>query len=157
MAYRLSRNVEASIVDFITSQLVTDGWTGIRVEKGFSQAYNGTPPCITVDVFDRPDSRRELGSNTLHNYLILDIRIFATSEGNRQDLKDWLTDEIMGGVDYYSYIITSGIVSTKTLTGRINILNIETNRKELVNIENLSQVDKFRHLLSLRCKVANTL
>lgn len=154
--YRLSRNVEASVIDYLTAQLVTDGWSGIRVAKGFNQAYEGALPCITVDVFDRPDSRRELGTNTLHKYIILELRIFATSDGQRLDLKDWLTDLIMSGVAYYTYTITSGVVSAKVASGRINVLEILSNRKELTNLENLSVEDKFRHLLTLRCKVSTT-
>jgi hypothetical protein len=154
--YRLSRNTEASVVDFITTQLCTDGWSGIRVEKGFSQAYGGTIPCITVDLFDRPDRRLELGGDKLSKFVIIELRVFATSDGNRQDLKDWLLDSVISGIPYYEYIITNGIVSEKILKGRINVIEITSNRKELVNLENLSKEDKFRHLLSLRCRVATT-
>jgi hypothetical protein len=154
--YRISRNVEASVVDYLVTQLASAGWTGVRVEKGFVQAYGGTLPCITVDVFDRPDSRREIGSNTLSKFITLELRVFATSDGNRLDLNDWLTELIMAGIPYYEYIISSGVVSGKTLKGMINVIDIKTNRKELINLENLSLEDKFRHILSLNCRVATT-
>lgn len=155
-SYRLSRNTEASVVDYLKEKLLIDGWTNIRVEKGFSQAYEGTLPCITIDLFDRPDKRLELGSNILSKFIVLEIRVFATSDGIRLDLKDWLTDLVISGIPYNEYIISNGIVTTKSKKGRINILEITTNRKELTNIENLSKEDKFRHLLTLRCRVATT-
>jgi len=156
MSYRLSRNVEASVVDFITDALSSDGWSGIRVEKGFSQAYGGTLPCITVDLFDRPDKRLEIGGDTLSKFINLELRVFAKSEGGRQDLKDWLLDSVISGIPYYEYEISNGIVSQKLLKGRINILTIKYNRKELTNLDNLSIEDKFRHLLTLNCRVAIT-
>jgi hypothetical protein len=41
MAYRISRNLEASLTDRISADLTTDGWTGISVEKSTSEIYNG--------------------------------------------------------------------------------------------------------------------
>jgi len=154
--YRLSRNVEASIVDFLTAQLISDGWSGIRVEKGFAQAYTGALPCITVDLFDRPDRRLEVGSDKLSKFIVIELRVFAKSDGSRQDLKDWLLDVTMPGTSYYEYTIVNGAISAKVLKGRINVLEITANRKELTNLENLSTEDKFRHLLTLRCRVATT-
>ena len=157
MAYRLSRNIEASIVDYLTIELATDGWTGIRVEKVFANVYKGKLPCICVNIFTRPDTRRELGTNALNKFVNIEIRIFATTDGQRLDLADWLLEKIMPGIPYNEYNITNGAVSSKVLKGRINILEIIQNRKELANLEGLELADKFRHLLSLRCKVATTI
>ena len=60
MAYRLSRNTEASIVDKITIDLAADGWTNIRVEKSFAEAYKGTLACIVINATERPIKRKEI-------------------------------------------------------------------------------------------------
>jgi hypothetical protein len=156
MSYRISRNVEASIIDYITAELTTDGWIGVRVEKAFAEVYRSNLPCLCINVSTRPDKRREIGTNSLSKFVNIEIRIFATSDGQRLDLADWLLEKVMPGIAYYSYTITDGMVSEKTLTGRINILEIVANRKELVNLEGLSKEDRYRHLLSLRCRVATT-
>jgi len=156
MAYRLSRNIEKSIIDYITAELIADGWVGIRTEKVFAKVYKGTLPCILINVSSRPDMRRELGTSALSKFTNIEFRIFATTDGIRLDLADWLLEKVMPGVPYYEYIITGGIVSSKILKGRINILEIIQNRKELVNLEGLEPADKFRHLLSLRCRIAIT-
>ena len=156
MAYRLSRNIEKSVVDFFTTELVTDGWTGIYVEKVFAQIYKGKFPAILVALSSRPDKRREISSNSLMKYVNLDLRIFAEDDGSRLDLSDWLLEKIMPGIPYYAYTITSGVVSEKTLAGRIVILEITANRKELANLTGLATEDKFRHLISLRCRTAIT-
>ena len=152
MAYRNYRNLESSLIDYIVAELVTDGWTGIRTTKSFSEVYKGTLPCICINEEDSDVKRREIGSNSYLEDILISIRIFATSDGQRLDLASWMLSKIMPGTDYYTYIITSG-VAAKTLAGKITILEIIDNRKELKNTENLDATDRYRHLLSFRCRV----
>jgi hypothetical protein len=154
MAYRLSRNVEASVIDKITADLVTDGWTGIYCEKVFSEIYEGHFPAILVNVTDRPEKRLEVGSDGLSDFVNIEIRIFAENDGQKLDLADWILPKIMTGINYYTYNITGGIVSEKILAGRISVLEITANRKELANLEGLAKEDKYRHLISVRARVA---
>jgi len=156
MAYRLSRSVEASVIDKITADLVTDGWTGIYTEKVFAEIYEGHFPAILINVSDRPEKRLEVGSDGLSNFVNIEIRLFCENDGQREDLSDWILAKIMSGINYYTYTITNGLISSKVLAGRISVLEITANRKELVNLENLAKEDKYRHLLSFRCRVALT-
>ena len=151
--YRQSRNIEASLVDFITTQLSTDGWTGIKVLKGFPQDYKGATPFIGLEVLDLNPKKLEIGSKTHIKYYTVKIRIFATSDGQRLDLADWLFDELEDDAIYYAYTIANGIVSVKTATGKIIIGEISS-EKELQNTENLEAEDRYRHLLSFECYVA---
>lgn len=154
MAYRISRNIEASIVDKITSQLTTDGWSGIRVEKSFAQVYEGTLPAICINVNSVDPTKLEIGSKTNIKYFEVAIRIFAVNDGQRLDLSDWLTDLLEDDINYYIYTITNGVVSAKVLSGKIHILNFTRNEKEFINIENLEKEDKYRHIVTFRCYVA---
>jgi hypothetical protein len=152
--YRISRAVEASLIDKITADLVVDGWTEIRVEKAFSEVYQGTLPCILINVTDLTPQKLEVGSKTNLKYFTVNIRIFATSDGQRLDLSDWLFDKLEDGINYYTYTITNGVVSSKVLAGKIVIRNWFDNRKELQNTENLTKEDRYRHLLSFSVNVA---
>lgn len=154
MAYRISRNIEASLIDRITADLATDGWSGIRIEKSFAEVYKGTLPCICINALEIRPEKLEIGSKTNLKYFTVNIRIFATSDGQRLDLSDWLLDKLEDDTDYYSYTITGGIVSAKVLAGRIVITKFFDNRKELVNTEILEKEDRYRHLLSMECIVA---
>ncbi len=156
MAYRLSRNCEASLIDKITADLATDGWSGIYIEKVFAEVYNGHYPAILVGVSDRPDIRKEVGSDSLSDYVNIEIRIFASDDGQRLDLADWILPKMMSGIPYYTYTITNGAVSSKVLAGRISVLELTINRKELRATENLVAEDRYRHLLSFRCRVSLT-
>jgi hypothetical protein len=153
--YRISRSVEASLIDWITEELSDAGWTGIRVEKSFAQVYKGTLPCILIEQDPEDDIKLEIGSKTWLKNFSINIRIFATSDGQRLDLKDFITDLLENDINYYSYVITNGEVAQKDLTGRIVILKITRNEKELKNTENLESVDRYRNIISFQCYIAD--
>jgi hypothetical protein len=154
--YRNYRNLESSIIDKITSDLIADGWTGIRTEKAFAEVYKGTTPAICVSMEESDAISREIGSKSYLENILVSIRIFATSDGQRLDLASWMLSKIMPGIDYYTYIITNGVVSSKTLAGRVVILETTANRKELKNTDNLDVIDRYRHVLSFYCRVSTT-
>lgn len=155
MAYRNYRNLEATLIDYITAQLTADGWSGIRTEKAFAEVYKDSTPCICVSMEESDALSREIGSKTYLENILVSIRIFATSDGQRLDLASWMLSKIMPGLDYYTYVITNG-VAAKTLAGRIIILETTANRKELKNTDNLDTIDRYRHVLTFRCRVATT-
>jgi hypothetical protein len=154
MAYRNYRNLEATLIDYIAAQLIADGWTGIRTEKSFAEVYKGTTPCICVSMEESDALSREIGSKSYLENISVSIRIFATSDGQRLDLASWMLSKIMLGMDYYTYTITNGVVSSKILAGRIIILDVIANRKELKNTDNLDSIDRYRHLISARVRVS---
>jgi len=154
MAYRNYRNLEASLIDFITTQLTTDGWTNIRVEKAFAEVYKKPLPAICVSMEESDPYRREIGSDSYLEDILVSIRIFATSDGQRLDLASWMLSKVIPGVDYYEYTIVDGVVSSKTSKGRIFTLEVTVNRKELKNVDNLDVADRYRHIISFRCRVA---
>jgi len=151
--YRNYRNLEASVLDYITEQLTADGWTDIRVVKAFAEVYKGTIPCICINVEDSDVIDREIGSTSYLEDILVSFRIFAKSDGQRLDLVSWAIEKIMPGIDYYEYVIGDGIVTAKELKGKILIQKVTVNRKELKNTENVEAIDRYRHLLSFKCRI----
>jgi len=151
--YRLYRNIEKSIIDFLIEELEEDGWEGVRVEKSFAKAHDGTLPAICVNLEEPDISRIEIGSNQYEEISTVSIRLFCKDDGFRLDLSSWLLEKIMPGINYYEYTITSGKISGKVLSGKISIQKIISSRKELKNTEGLDEKDKFRHLFQFTCKV----
>ncbi len=151
---RITRCLENSVIDYIETQLTADGWSGIRVEVDFSEAYKEPLGCIIINADDNPDTRLEVGSNQLMKTFILEFRLFCTGNAQRKDLRDWLIEKIMAGIPYYEYSLTAGVETKSALKGRISVNRIISNRKELVNSENLSKFDKYRHLVSVNVRVA---
>lgn len=155
MPYRVSRNIEASLIDKITADVTTDWSTfNIRTVKSFSEVYEGELPCICVNALEIRPEKLEIGSKINLKYFTVNIRIFATSDGNRLDLSDWLFEKLEEDINYFSYTITGGVVSSKFLTGRIVLTRWFDNKKELTNSENLEKEDRYRQLLSFECLVA---
>jgi hypothetical protein len=150
--YRKYRNIEASLIDFITAQALSDSWS-VRVEKSFSRISSGTFPVILVQLVSSPPNRYEIGSNKYLQYALINIRIFAENDGQRLDLASWLIDEFEGAIPYYEYEITNGVVSEKNQSGHIHIRRFLNNRKELELTEGLVTEDKYRHIISIEVKV----
>jgi hypothetical protein len=145
--------LESSIIDKITSDLIADGWI-VRVEKSFAEVYKGKLPCICISEEDSDVKRREIGSNSYLEDILVSIRIFAENDGQRLDLAAWMLSKIMPGTNYYEYVISNGVVSSKVLKGTISVLEVTANRKELKNTDNLDVMDRYRHILSFKVRVA---
>ena len=152
--YRATRAIESSVVDYLIAQLVLSSWTGINVIKSSAEIYLGKYPAIVVMVAGgKRYVRREIGSKTYIKYYTLNLRIFADNDGQRLDLAEWLGDLLEFDIDYYTYTITNGVVSSKVLAGKINITEIIRDDKELTNTEGLIKEDRCRHLITCRVKI----
>ncbi len=147
--YRYSRNIEASLIDYLKEQFAID-WTGISVEKTFAKIHTLPLPSICIRLSTTVHEKAEIGDNaTIRNPLIL-IDIFGTSDGNRLDLKDYIVEKIKAGCPYYDYVIANGATQSKTLNGRIRVLNIEDSPINFdIEKDKLDTHDRFRHLLEL--------
>jgi hypothetical protein len=154
MAYRRSRNLEASLIDYLSTALTMDGWTGIRCVKSLAQVYDGEVPAILIYVQDTDTQKREVGGNLYLKFPTVYIRIFADNDGQRLDLADWILEKLeVASLPYYQYTITNGVVSSKVLKGNIVIRSINRNEKELANTQpdTLDEEDRYRHLIELSC------
>ena len=148
--YRISRNIEASIIDYIREEVFSASWNNINVEKTFAKVYEISLPTVCIRQGDTIHTKVELGTNSTYRTPSILIDIFATNDGNRLDLKDFIVDIIKRGCPYYEYTITSGQISAKTQTGRITIINITDTIINLDTDKSLLDVhDRYRHLISL--------
>jgi len=91
MAYRISRNIEGSIIEWLQAAVDAD-WASfnIRIVKAFTQVYNGSLPVFCVQVITPNPTKLEIGSATWLRNIEVSIRIFAQEDGARLDLSDWL-------------------------------------------------------------------
>lgn len=147
--YRISRNIEASIIDYLTDEL-TGSWTGIQIEKSFARIYDISLPSVCIRVGATSHDKAEIGTDaTIRTPQVL-IDLFAQSDGQRLDLKDFIISTIKSGIPYYEYEIENGTVKTKTANGRIRILSIDEVNINFDSAKNELDVhDRFRHNISL--------
>jgi len=149
MAYRAFRNIEASIIDKLKANLAVD-WSDVNIEKTFARIYNLSLPSICVRCGTTSHDKAELGSSaTIRKTQVL-IDVFATSDGLKLDLLDYLVDKIKAGFPYYEYAIANGAVQTKTLNGRIRVLDIDVTHVNFdQDRDKLDLHDKHRGLITL--------
>ena len=157
-AYRQSRNIEASIIEFIREQLTLASWNKINVEKTFVRVEDAdlqkTGAFIVVRISDTIHNKVEIGDNNTYRTVLVLVDIFATSDGQRLDLKDFLAQKLKNGLKYYEYVINAGQIQTKTQNGRISVSDITDTIVNLgVDKDNLDVVDRYRHLLTLNVEM----
>lgn len=154
--YRVTRNLEASLIKFLEEQFVNENWTGITVEKSFLRAYTLAMKmdtmeavlCIRASKTDR--KRIEVGSDDLLRSQLILIDIFATNDGQREDLVDFIITILKGGFPYLEIQTEKSVSTSEIENGRVTILNIDD---EPVNFSTdksaLDLPDRYRHLISI--------
>lgn len=152
MAYRESRNIEASFIAAIEAALTNGGWTGVSTVKAFQKAYDTALPVICVRQNVTVHDPAEVGSTATYRTATILVDIFATSIGQAEDLKDFLISSLKGGFVYSTIIVTNN-VAQKTTAGRITITKIIDTPVNLGDeLTRLDVHDRYRWLLSFQCK-----
>jgi len=161
LAWQEIRNIENSLKFFLDTEVVTDGvtdikGTGVPIRIGRKNDDNWTLPCIAVYCESETDPRSFIGSNRRIVTYLIQIEIYATNEGERQDLAKWVTDTINDGWRYYTYVpnLSDPDNPTKTASGwaRIDFLiNTRVNLGQTVDL-----VDSHRHRISINVQIAGS-
>lgn len=149
-AYRTSRNVEASIMDYIKEELASASLNNVNVEKVFARVYDLDLPTVCVYLDTTAHDPVELGSDSTVRTPVVIVDIFATSDGSRLDVKDVLVSALKKGCPYYEYEVNNGQVTSKVQNGRLRIaitadapINLATD-KDVLDVH-----DRYRHRLTL--------
>lgn len=154
MAFRASRNIEQSIMEWIRDNLEDDSWSGVTVVKTWAEVYDEDneidPPIICVRLSDTVWLDGEIGSTIAERQPLILIEIFATSDGNREDLKDYLISILKDGFPYNEYSIVNRTITKIQQNGYLTITSRITDKVEDLNIpkSNLAVKDRYKHLIS---------
>jgi len=159
MAYRITRNLEASIIQFLETNLNND-WGNIEVVKTFSKvkeiqfSEKDKTACVCVRVGTSDHTRVGIGGNSTRREAQVLLDIFASNDGQRLDLKDYIISKVKSGLLYYEYVISNGSIHSKTANGRITVLNIDDAPVDFdVDKDALDVHDRYRHLISLNVSI----
>ena len=163
MAYRPTRAITASIIDYLKQEFSSEGgWKNIRVQRTFKEIYdlnldsNKHEAAICVRIISNKLPRVEVGDNAYWRTALVMIDIFATSDGQREDLSDYVANKMIKGVPYYKYDIRGDEVLNRVQIGRLRVtidgdtqVNISTDKSQL-------QVsDRFRHAITCSVTMSN--
>jgi len=139
ITYRKTNNILASLYYFIQAQLTADGldWGLIY---GFKKVYGTTLPVIAIRAVIKELIFAEIGSTSTTKDYSIYIDIFASDDDEKNDIKDWLTDTIIDGCDFNTYVIGDDGVPVSTPTSK-NII-ITSLAEEAINLNtDKSQLD----------------
>jgi len=153
MAYRETRNILASIVDALKTNFAAD-WSSVSCEKSFARIYEISLPAVCVRIGTTGHPKAEIGSNSTIRKPQLLIDVFAEhSDGQKEDLCDYIVSKIKDGFLYYNYVITDGAVESKTLYGKISVKSIEVTPINFDDDKNELDVhDRYRALIT--CEIS---
>ena len=148
------RNLENSLRDFLTDEVVNDSVTDIsgvnipiRVGRKFDNDWS--LPCVSVYVESESAPRLEIGSNVRNDKQIIVIDVFATSEGERLDLAKWVTDIINDGFRYYAYSPNVSDPDSPTkIAGRLVYVDFISNQRVSLG-QTVSEIDNHRHTITI--------
>jgi len=118
----------------------------LNVEKSFEKIYAKPLPSLFLRVEDTSYDFAEIGSDLVTRKPILYVDLFCQNEGQRMDYKDWFVLILRTGFPYYDYVIANnGTVSSKTVNGRVKVLEIrDTPLSFLDNRDKLDIHDLYR-------------
>lgn len=153
--YRQTRNFEASTIDFLQGIFAqSGGYSNITVEKTFKRIYglqmdvNTGAAAVCVRALGTNLPKVEVGSNAIWRTVTIMIDIFATSDGQREDLKDYIIQFIKRGLPYFQYT-TNGASATQC--GYIRVMEITDNPVNFnVDKNQLQVADRYRHALAIK-------
>lgn len=156
--YRISRNIEASIVDFLTEEFAeSGGYSNISVFKTFKKVYGlqmdvnkgHAAVCVRASTSRLP--KIEIGTNAILRTVLVMLDVFATSDGQREDLKDFLIDVCKEGIPYYQYEVSGDTVASKVPSGYLRV-SIDNDAPVNFNTDKtaLDVHDRYRHALTLK-------
>ncbi len=152
--FRERRCLELSTLAHFTTQ-VASAWSGVTLVKSFQKAYKASLPVIAIGLENNTPRRREIGNNSslINDYnMIFDI--FATSDGQRLDLAQYMLDIIKLGWVYNTYTQTAGVL-TATVAGRAQVIKFVDDRKLNFGVD-VDKYDKFRHVIEVTVRVGLT-
>jgi len=159
---RIARNLEASIIEHLKDHLAIAQWDDVIIEKSFSRIYglqmseNSKQAAICVRASDTNRKRIEIGSDAMLRSQLILLDVFATSDGQRLDLVDFLGSILIGGIPYYNYNIFNGVVMERVQHGVIRVLTLEDKPVQFgVDKSSLDVQDRYRHLISLSCSLSH--
>lgn len=151
--YRVSRNIEASLIEFVRD-ILESTWTDVTVEKSFSKIYETKLPSVCISSENTVYNKVQIGDNSFERNVNVIVDLFCENDGQRLDLKDTLIEGLKDGCPYYEYKIKrtgrTASVDNQTQNGRIRIIKVADTPVDIdTEKDNLDQHDRFRHRLTL--------
>lgn len=146
------RNVELSTIYYLETQF-SSGWTGITIQKGYPNFTKVNPPVVAMRINNILNPQKEIGSRATNDILNIVVDIFATSDGQKLDLAQYLTTLItQNNWTYYVWSRGSGETMDKVDSGKVVYSGMIQNAP-VFHTDDVDSAERFRHTLSFDVRV----
>lgn len=154
--FQTARDIELSIIYYLKTQ-IDASWSSITTTKSFADVYskNVALPVVCIRLADTIRMRKEVGSTTLDNHYLIIIDIFATSDGQRIDLSDFIATQLASNWTHYEHSHPSGSNSTlsRVANGKDKVEEFITDTALDIS-DSPDPKDRYRHTISVRVKTS---
>lgn len=148
------RNVELSTIYFLKQCFQTD-WNNISVIKGNPNFPSDPLPVVAINVSTVLPKLKEVGSRTMDNTYNIIIDIYATGDGQRLDLAQYVENKILLDWTYYLFSQVSGSPdqNSQVADGKV-IWQQFTQHTKVDFLEDVPKFDRFRYRIAFNVRVA---
>jgi hypothetical protein len=149
-----TRNLENSLCEYLNTELVSDeikDKNGVQIlaRIGRKEDNDWQLPVITLYADTKQSPHLFVGNTETFDTDLIIIDIFATSNGERSDLADWVKDKVKGGFTYYTYTPSAETPDSPTkVAGRLLSVEFISNAKVKLG-QNVPVEDQHRHRISI--------
>lgn len=152
-AFRETRNVELSTIYFLVNQ-IDASWDNINVVKQYPNFNKVALPVVCIRLLSDTPTTIEIGSRSISSAYTFIIDIFATSDGMRLDLADFIRDTINTSWTYYLHSHASGNNNTleRVADGLVICQQILQNARVEFS-DDVDTCDKFRQIITFNVSV----
>lgn len=161
LSWGLYRNLENSFKYFLDTEIQSDSVTdsngdNIPVRIGMKLDNNWSLPCISIYVESETDNKIFIGSNFIDDQQLIIIDIYATNEGERTDIANWITQKIKDGWTYYEYSpnLSNPTNPVKVKKSLVNVQSYLSNGRVRLN-GNTNELDAHRHRITINVLIPN--
>lgn len=148
-----ARNVERSTTEYIKTQ-IESGWTGVSVVLGYPNFSKASTPVVSVTLSAEFGNAKEIGSTAYESIYNILIEIFASDDGQRLDLSQFIKEKVISQWTYYLYSRGSGNTIDRVANGNINFIEFTQNSR-IDFFDDVSVQDRFRHIIGINVRVDN--
>lgn len=152
-------NIENSLYDYFKSKIETENITvrdnngslvipEVTVSRKFDDSWNLPIVALRETTVIAPVIF--VGTTKTDRTYLVVIDIFCQNETQKKNFTAWLRDKLEPGFPYYEWV-PNGNTPAKTLKGTVSVSFVTDTEVNLG--EDASDIDKYRHRISVNCQI----
>lgn len=156
--FRITRNIEYSILDYLKEQLEKYNWNNVDVLFRNRRTPQTQLPYVAIKYSNTNHNWVQLGDNSSYRTFTIILDLYCESDGQREDLKDTIIDFIKHGFpvnQYEKYYAenTNAKIALSHPIGKAVLQSPPLEEEIDLNLskDQLAPADRYRHRITINC------